>query len=173
MRTDERRYLDRLAEAERARLGLAETRTADLSGFTTTSTPVADFPFLKSIPSARVTVGIVYLAGRPDTEGEYAEEQELRRAVEGFMAKPISERPAFLEHDRRRRAGDVLTAETLWDDVETTLYPRRDQPGRKIRLPRGSVIASVRWREWAWPSVRDEKIGFSLGGRARRVIEEG
>lgn len=113
----------------------------------------------------RYTFGPVYAPNALDAHGEWADEEELRKALWDFSLN--GDRTLRDQHGRGK-AGDIV--ELVQWPFEHEAELRDGDFVRKVKLPAGTVYAGVRWTERGWDEVKKGlKRGFSMGGAAVRV----
>lgn len=113
------------------------------------------------------TLGPLYAPGVIDAHGEYADDEELHRAVLQYSLK--NDRRIKLQHDTSREVGTwVELMRWPYDHKITVTRPGEDP--RELDLPAGTIYLGVLWDDDIWPAVKDGTLGgLSLGGRAVRV----
>lgn len=114
----------------------------------------------------RYTLGPVYSPGALDAHGEYAEEEDLRKALWDFSLN--GDRTLRKQHGSRK-AGDIVEMVQWPYDHEAELQ----LPGgevTKCTLPAGTVYLGVQWTPFEWVEVKKGRVrGYSMGGAAVRV----
>lgn len=128
--------------------------------------------FSKAVDEWRYTLGPVYAPNTLDLHGEYADDDALHRAFLEFGAS--GDRRLRLQHQPDVEVGTIV--ELMRWPQEATF--RLEAPRRKpydVTLPAGTVYMGVIWDERPWVEfVKTGKVaGYSMGGRALRVVTDG
>lgn len=114
----------------------------------------------------RYTLGPVYSPGVLDAHDEYAEAEDLRKALWDFSLH--GDRTLRKQHGSRK-AGDIVEL-VQWPydhEAELTLP---DGTVTKAKLPAGTVYLGVQWTPFEWVEVKKGRVrGYSMGGAAVRV----
>jgi hypothetical protein len=114
----------------------------------------------------RYTLGPMYAPMVKDAHGEYADDDDLRKAVWDYN----------LNADRSLRKQHGL--QVIGNVIEMFQWPfehdhelmQSDGTVRKVKLPAGTVYSGVQWSPSAWQDVKKGKIkGYSMGGAAVRL----
>lgn len=124
----------------------------------------------KTQPEDRYTFGVLYVPGARDSDNEYAEADDLQKAVWQYVRKG------------ERRIRDTHTNQTIGEMVEIVSWPLEvvvpvtgygkssGEEVKKYKLPANTVFAGVIWDDDAWTEVKRGRLrGYSLGGRAIRL----
>jgi hypothetical protein len=117
--------------------------------------------FIEKNDEERLVYGIVYEPGVNDTDGEFADEVEIRKAAHLFLARY---RSIKVEHLTTNEMIEVV--ESYSSPVEFTLG---GQP-----VSKGAWVMVVKvFDEEVWELVKSGQLtGFSMGGFATRVFED-
>lgn len=113
------------------------------------------------------TLGPLYAPGIPDAHDEYADDEDLHRAVIQYSLN--NDRRVKLQHDPSREVGTWVEL-MRWPYDHTITITRPGEEPREVDLPAGTVYMGILWDDDAWAAVKDGRLGgLSLGGRAVRV----
>lgn len=126
---------------------------------------VGTYSVIDKANELRYTLGPVYSPGVIDSQGEFTDEDELRKMVWQYFGSA--------DKSLKKQHGP----ETIGQVVEIMQWPFEQELSlsvagavRKMKLPAGTVYAGVQWNPEAWPLVKSGKItGYSMGGKAVRI----
>jgi len=120
----------------------------------------------------RYTLAPVYVPGWSDAHDEWADSDDLQKALWELVRK--GDLQLREEHDRGRVAGDIVEVVTWPQPVtlEMAVPTEKGVERRDVAFPAGTPFMGVVWTEEAWERVKKgELTGYSIGGRAVRVAE--
>jgi len=121
----------------------------------------------KAVPERMFTLGPMYIPNMKDAHAEWTDPEELQKAVWEYVRK--DDRRIYLQHDRRKVAGEWVAIMTWPYDVDAPIV-MKDATEGSLRFPANTVFLGVQWKPWAWELVKDGKLrGYSIGGRAERL----
>lgn len=119
----------------------------------------------------RYTLAPWYVPDRDDAHDEWTDSAELQQALWSYVR--AGDRRIRLQHDLDMVAGEWVEAVTWPYEVTVPLI----QPDGQLvtyTFPADTVFLGVIWEPWAWDRVlRGEIRGYSIGGQADRVGDEG
>jgi LysM repeat protein len=129
----------------------------------------------KAVDEKRYTLGPVYSPGLLDAHKEFVEKEDLHQTMWGYVRK--NDRTLWRQHRKGvEKAGEYVEIMTWPHEVETTmLVPQEDgtKVEKQVKFPAGTTFMGVIWEPEAWEDVKKGKLlGFSMGGRARRIEAE-
>lgn len=144
----------------------------ELSKALSEGTEEATYTMVKSFGEKRYTFGPLYLPNTYDAHGEWADPDDLQKAVWDYT--DWENRDGFGMELRKQhgeeRIGRIAEIVQWPFPLEAKLSVAGDV--KKFSLPAGTVYTGVLWNEDAWPDVKSGAItGLSMGGRAVRVAE--
>lgn len=131
--------------------------------------PAADAMDLihKANEEQKFTLGPWYIPNKEDAHGEWSDADELQKALWDYVR--LGDRDIRLQHNTDIVAGEWVEAMSF--PVPVTLNMKKAQgDSKEVTYPAGTVFLGVKWNDWAWDMVKENKItGFSIGGSAARV----
>jgi len=125
-----------------------------------TSVALRNFDIVKKDDEKRLVYGLVYPVGKVDTQGDYANADEVEKACHNFMAKLDSTAKVDTGHNLQI-AKDVKIVQCYIVAKGDELYP--EDPGA------WAIVVKVD-NEEIWSQVKDGTFtGFSMYGTAERI----
>lgn len=121
----------------------------------------------KANEEQKFTLGPWYIPNKEDAHGEWSDADELQKALWDYVR--LGDRDIRLQHNTDIVAGEWVEAMSF--PVPVTLNMKKAQgDSKEVTYPAGTVFLGVKWNDWAWDMVKENKItGFSIGGSAARV----
>lgn len=121
----------------------------------------------KANEEQKFTLGPWYIPNRADAHNEWSDADELQKALWEYVRS--GDRDIRLQHNTDIVAGEWVEAMSF--PVPVTLNMKKASgDAKEVTYPSGTVFLGVKWNDWAWDMVKENKItGFSIGGSAARV----
>lgn len=115
----------------------------------------------------KFTLGPWYIPDKEDAHSEWTDAEELQKALWDYVRS--GDRNIRLQHNTDIVAGEWVEAMSF--PVPITLgMTKASGDAKQVTYPAGTVFLGVKWNDWAWDLVKQDKItGFSIGGSAARV----
>ena len=117
------------------------------------------FKFYKQVKSKQMVGGIVYEPNAVDTQGDYADAEEIQKAMYAFMEK-------YAKNSKRIKIGHEGTAHTF--PIMECFQPEHDiqRGGQTVKKGAWWLMLKVT-DKGIWDDIEAGKItGFSMGGTA-------
>ena len=125
-----------------------------------------DYTPLEKAEELRYTFGPMYAPGVEDAHGEFATNEDLRKALWDFSVN--GDRTLRKQHGRHKIGSIVELVQWPFEQKVDLAVPGKEP--RSVTLPAGTVYTGAHWTEEAWPMVKSGEItGYSMGGRAVRI----
>lgn len=121
----------------------------------------------KANKEQKFTLGPWYIPDKEDAHSEWTDAEELQKALWDYVRS--GDRNIRLQHNTDIVAGEWVEAMSF--PVPITLgMTKASGDAKQVTYPAGTVFLGVKWNDWAWDLVKQDKItGFSIGGSAARV----
>lgn len=121
----------------------------------------------KANSEQKFTLGPWYIPNKEDAHLEWTDADELQKALWDYVRS--GDRNIRLQHNTDIVAGEWVEAMSF--PVPITLgMSKASGDAKEVTYPAGTVFLGVKWNDWAWDLVKQDKItGFSIGGSAARV----
>lgn len=121
----------------------------------------------KANEEQRFTLGPWYIPDKEDAHSEWTDANELQKALWDYVKS--GDRNIRLQHNTDVVAGEWVEAMSF--PVPVTLgMTKATGDTKEVTYPAGTVFLGVKWNDWAWDLVKQNKItGFSIGGSAARI----
>lgn len=121
----------------------------------------------KANEEQRFTLGPWYIPDKEDAHSEWTDANELQKALWDYVKS--GDRNIRLQHNTDVVAGEWVEAMSF--PVPVTLgMTKATGDSKEVTYPAGTVFLGVKWNDWAWDLVKQNKItGFSIGGSAARI----
>ena len=128
-----------------------------------------DWPVMKAAGELQMTTAPVYVPGRLDLHGDWADAEDLQKAVLDYVAS--GDRGIRLQHMPQIQAGTMVATYITCTPMIVPMTVGGSVT-KMVELPAGTVMQDVLWTDWAWSLVKSGKIrGMSFGGTAGKVAE--